>query len=146
MASFCTSMHIGENVINDAHRLECFFCAHVSMWAPQRSRFWLKHFLMEMTCSKDGALACMLFDEFRGLNRKLCYWVWVRAAIDFPLKAKNVVQSIAFAKDAMELASFGTFVHQCVLSIERACFLDQSGRCVMLWHNQYCVCVFLTVK
>ena len=51
---------------------------------------------------------------------------------DFILKETNVVQSIGFATHAMRLESLGAFVCQCVLSIGRACFLKQAGRCVVL--------------
>ena len=146
MASVCTSMHMGWTAINDAHCLACFSSHHMSMWAPLRSGLRLKHFLMEMTCTRDGALVCMFFDEFWGVKRKLYCWVWVWTALEFSLKAKNFIQSIAFSKHAMWLAAFGTFVHQCVVPIERACFLEQISRCVILWHNQCCVCMFLNVK
>ena len=118
------------------------FCRHMSMWAPLRRGLWLNHFLMEMACTRDGPLVCKVFlIEFRGLNRKLYCWVWIRTILEFPLKANNVVQSISFFKHAMRLASFGTFVRQWVLPIERAGFLEQAHRCVILWHSQGCVCI-----
>ena len=107
-----------------------FSCGHVSVWTPLRSDLSLNPFLMEMACARDGALVCMFFDKFSGLNRKLDCWVWIWTAFEFPLKAKNVIQSTTFSKHSMRLASFGTFVHQCVVMIERACFLEQAGRCV----------------
>ena len=116
------------------------------MWAPLRSGLCFKHFIMEMACTWDGALVCMFFDEFRGLNTKLYCWVWVWAALEFSLKGKKVVQSIALAKHAMRLASFGTVVHQCVVSIEWECSLEQADRCVMLWCSQCYVCVCLNVN
>ena len=87
-----------------------------------------------------------VFDELWGLNRKLYCWVWIWATLEFPLKAKNVLQSIAFSKHVMRLAFFGTFMGQCVMSIEITGFLEQADRCVMLWHSQCCVCIFLNVK
>ena len=122
-----------------------FFRSHECVSSPKRC------FVFEAFSHVDGlhqgwGTCVHAFFEFRGLNKKLDIWVWVWTLLEFPLKAKNVIQSIVFAKHALRLESWGTFVHQYVVPIERACLLEQAGRCVMLWHSQCCVCIFLNVK
>ena len=54
--------------------------------------------------------AWMIFDEFWGFNTKLYWWIWSWTTFELCLEQKNVVQSIAFAKHAVGLTSFGTSV------------------------------------
>ena len=42
----------------------------------------------------------------------------------------------------MGLACLGTSVSKCVLPMEKACFLEQAFRCVLIWCGKICVCVF----
>ena len=87
-----------------------------------------------------------IFDEFWGLNSKPYCWVWIWTTLEFSWKAKNFFNKIAFAKHVSPLSSFGAFLGQFALPIERACFLGQASRCVMLWHSNWRVCIFLNLE
>ena len=93
-----------------------------------------------------GHLRACFFDEFWGLNSNLYCRVWIWITFEFRWKANNSVHNIIFAKHVKPLSSFGAFVGQCVLRVERAFFLVQASRCVMLWHSLCHVCVFLNLK
>ena len=139
-------MNMGYNVTNDAHRLACFSCAHMSTWAPPQSVLCKMHILTEIPCTRDSTVTSVVFDEFWRYSTRLWYWIQTWITFELHLNQKNAAQSITFAKYDMQLASLGTSVCKCFLQIEKACFPKQWGKCVRLWCSDWCVCVFLNLK
>ena len=97
------------------------------------------HILIEMPCTSDGTLAWMFFDAFWVFNAKLHCRIRTRTTLELCSQANNVGDIFTFAKRDMQLASFGTSVHEHIVPIERACFLSLWGRCIMVWFCQWCV-------
>ena len=56
-------------------------------------------------------------------------------------ESKECHSEHCFFQTCHGIGIFWDIVHQCVLSIERACFLEQPGWCDVLLCSQYCVCI-----
>ena len=66
--------------------------------------------------------------------------------VNFLWKQRMSFRALLLPNIPCDWKFFGAFVHQCVVPIERASFLEQTSKCFIFWHSQCCVCIFLNVK